>query len=65
MNRLTIYCGWWKNTKINPKYKIIQNMFFKTKCLECGGTGIFECGIPEEKGICTPCKGTGLEYCGI
>lgn len=35
------------------------------KRLECSGTGIFDCGIEEEKGICICCKGTGKVFIGI
>ena len=35
-----------------------------SECLECGGTGIFDCGIPEMKRECVQCKGIGIQYFG-
>lgn len=62
--RINIYCGFKRDTVVKKKLRIKKNMFIYSDCLECNGTGIFDCGIPEMKGVCTQCKGTGIQYFG-
>lgn len=64
MRRPVIYAGFWRSTEVRKRVKIINDFVLTSKCLECDGSGIFGCGIPEEKGICVRCKGTGIEYFG-
>ncbi|WP_173017963.1 hypothetical protein [Lactonifactor sp. BIOML-A7] len=54
-----------RDTIIKKKVHIKSNMFIYSGCLECRGTGIFDCGIPEMKGTCIQCKGTGIQYFGM
>lgn len=63
--RMNIYCGFMRDTIIKKKVHIKSNMFIYSGCLECRGTGIFDCGIPEMKGTCIQCKGTGIQYFGM
>jgi hypothetical protein len=41
-----------------------NNFILQIKCLECNGSGIFDCGIKEENNICVSCKGAGKQYIG-
>lgn len=62
---VTVYCGWMRNTEIKVKPKICKDVAFEIKCIECNGTGIFDCGIEEERGTCICCKGTGKQLSGL
>lgn len=62
--KMNIYCGFKRDTVIKKKLHIKKNMFIYSDCLECKGTGIFDCGIPEVKSECVECKGTGMQYFG-
>lgn len=62
--KMNIYCGFKRDTVVKKKLHIKKNMFIYSDCLECGGTGIFDCGIPEMKGRCVQCKGTGIQCFG-
>lgn len=64
-NKINIYCGFQRNTIVSVLPAIFGNIVFQIDCLECSGTGIFDCGIEEEKGICICCKGTGKVFIGI
>lgn len=61
---INIYCGFNRDTIVKRIFANNNNYILKGKCLECNGTGIFDCGIPEQKGICVSCKGTGDQYFG-
>jgi len=61
---INIYCGIKRDTIKKRPYANNENFILKGACLECGGTGIFDCGIPECKGECVQCKGTGIQYFG-
>lgn len=63
--KIDVYCGFWRTTVVKCRARIISDVAFEIDCLECGGTGVFDCGIPEERGDCVACKGTGKEYLGI
>ena len=62
--KINIYCGWHRNTMVRQYPHIEKEFIFTIKCLECKGTGLFDCGIEEENGICVSCKGTGEQYVG-
>ena len=62
--KINIYCGLYRNTVIKQRPVIKKDFVFQIKCLECGGTGTFNCGIKDEFGICISCKGTGNQYIG-
>ena len=62
--RINIDCGFKRDTVIKKKLHIKKDIFVYSDCLECGGTGIFDCGIPEMKRKCIQCKGTGIQYFG-
>lgn len=62
--RMNIYSGFKRDTVIKKKLHIKKDIFIYSECLECGGTGIFNCGIPEMKCECVQCKGIGIQYFG-
>lgn len=62
---MNIYSGFERNTVVKKKLQIKKDIFIYSDCLECRGTGKFDCGIPEIKGICIQCKGTGIQHFGI
>ena len=62
--RINIYCGFKRDAVIRKKLHIKKDIFICSECLECGGTGIFDCGIPEMKCECVQGKGTGIQYFG-
>nr|DAF71218.1 MAG TPA: TRYPTOPHAN RNA-BINDING ATTENUATOR PROTEIN-INHIBITORY PROTEIN REGULATION, ANTI-TRAP [Caudoviricetes sp.] len=64
IKRINIYCGYHRNTIVKQQPTIEKKFALQIKCLECNGTGIFDCGIKEECGICISCKGTGNQYIG-
>lgn len=59
-----VWAGFYRNTIVKRKIKVVKKFALVSKCLECNGSGIFDCGIPEEKGPCRRCKSTGKEYFG-
>ena len=63
--RINVYCGFWRTTVVPAKSKIVGDIAFVIPCLECDGTGIFDCGIEEEEGTCVRCKGTVVEFIGL
>jgi len=64
MKKITVYCGWWRNTKVETNVKIICDIVGEIPCLECEGNGIWNYGYDESKS-CTNCKGTGKQYVGL
>lgn len=60
---IDVYCAYNNNTKVKRKYAVHKG-FMKIKCLECDGTGIFDCGITEERCRCNTCKGCGFLFVG-
>lgn len=62
--KINVYCGWYRNTVVKQRPVIKKDFVFQIKCLECGGTGTFNCEIKDEFGICISCKGTGNQYIG-
>lgn len=66
MNKINVYCGWYRNTMVQMNPKIIDEIVFEIPCLECGGTGIWDY-FPEKEPTCrcVVCKGTGKQYVGI
>lgn len=66
MSKVNIYCGWYRNTIVEVKPKIIDEIVFEIPCLECDGTGMWDY-FPEEIPAhpCVNCKGTGKQYVGI
>lgn len=64
MKKINIYCGFYRNTIVKIRPKLINQIFLEIPCLECHGKGIFNCGIEEQKGTCINCKGTGKQYLG-
>lgn len=66
MSKINIYCGWYRNTIVKVKPKIVDDIVFEIPCLECGGTGVWDY-FPEEDTVhsCINCKGAGKQYVGI
>ena len=62
--KITVYCGWWRDTKVKSNVKIISNIVGEISCLECEGSGIWNHGYDGNKS-CTCCKGTGKQYIGL
>ena len=62
MRKINIYCGFYRSTVVKQVPSIINDIFMQINCLECGGTGVFDCGIEEQRGRCECCKGTGKVY---
>lgn len=62
--KINVYCGWYRNTVVKQRHVIKKDFVFQIKCLECNGSGIFDCGIKEENETCVSCNGTGKQYIG-
>lgn len=62
--KINVYCGWYRNTVVKQRPVIKKIFVFQIKCLECNGSGIFDCGIKEENETCVSCNGTGKQYIG-
>ena len=62
--KINDYCGWYRNTVVKQRPVIKKDFVFQIKCLECNGSGIFDCGIKEENETCVSCNGTGKQYIG-
>ena len=62
--KINVYCGWYRNTVVKQRPVIKKDFVFQIKCLECNGSGIFDCGIKEENETCVSCNGTGKQYIG-
>lgn len=62
--KINIYGGFTRDNISKKKLRLKKNIFIYSDCLECKGTGIFDCGIPEMRGACIQCKGTGIQYFG-
>lgn len=63
-NKINIYCAWYRNTIIKYKPQLIKSIFLEIPCLECNGSGMFDCEIEEQIGMCICCKGTRKQYVG-
>jgi len=65
-NKINVYCGWYRDTIVRIKPKIISDTVFEIPCLECEGTGAWNY-FEEELGKlkCVNCKGIGKQYIGI
>ena len=46
--KINVDCGWYRNTVVKQRPVIKKDFVFQIKCLECNGSGIFDCGIKEE-----------------
>ena len=62
--KINVYCGWWRTKIVKRVPLIIDDVVLQIPCLECHGTGIFDCGIEEQRGMCIQCKGTGKQFLG-
>lgn len=64
---INVYCGWYRDTIIKIRQpKINSGVVFEILCLECNGTGEWNCfenGLGKLK--CVNCKSTGKQYIGI
>ena len=64
-SNINVYCGWFRNTVIAARPKIIGDIAFEIPCLECDGSGEWDFCPDEPTEKCVCCKGTGKQYIGI
>lgn len=66
MNTIDVYCGYYRDTIVRVRYRLVEDIVLEIDCMECGGTGIWNY-FPEEFGeeACVACKGTGRQLLRI
>lgn len=58
--RMIVYCGWTRTTEVAMDVEDLGSGAGRTRCLECGGLGVWALMEPEiPASACVDCKGTG------
>lgn len=67
VKKITVYCGWQRDTEVRAQTEIVSGIAFKMPCFECGGSGVWNYYPDEDENgcLCVSCKGTGVQYVGI